>query len=804
MKNLHTRLFVLILILLAGALYAVVKLPLRKGLDIQGGMRVVLKADKTKAPPGTWNADKLEVIRGIMENRVNGLGVAEPVIYTKPDQDQIVVELPGVKNKADALAAIQTTARLEFRYVPMLDSREWTDEPERINGKETGFYKILNQNGTEVSPEELQARVFSQPPVLTGADLEPNSTVELGPRGVVIHFEFRGQAKKVFEDFTRANINKRLAIFLDNRLISAPTINDVIPGAGIIEGRFTIDQAKTLSNQLNAGALPVPLILEQQQNIEATLGDEAVHKTVIAGIIGLVLVLVFMIYMYKVPGVLADLALILYTIFSLALFKLIPVTLTLPGIAGFILSIGMAVDANILIFERMKEERHAGKSLRASIEAGFKRAFTAILDSNVCTLITCSVLYTFGTGSVKGFALTLAIGVLVSMFTAITCSRTFLVMLTSTPAGQNDKLYPLGKGFHPKLNVVKNMYRWYTVSALVIVPGLIFWLGLHGTKYSIEFEPGTEIGVRFTKALPASDIRSIVAQAGYRDSRVLLAQDNMAYINTKLLNQTQLAELTARLKSAGGIIESTSTASPAISKELTANAIKAVFFASLLIVLYLAVRFAIGGFMEGLRFGVCAVIAMLHDVAVLWGIFAIFGFFLNWQVDSLFVTAMLTVIGFSVHDTIVIFDRMRENLRHRARGETFGDVTDRSIEQTFSRSIATSFTVVLTLTALLVFGGSTIRVFVTALLLGVISGTYSSIFNASPLVVLWKRLSGDTTMPTPATAPAGAPRVAPRPNVEAPARPRPPRPTAPKPAAESAAETEAAPSTRSKKRKRRM
>lgn len=803
MKNIHTRLFVVILILLAGAIYAVVKLPLREGLDIQGGMRVVLKADKTQAPPGTWNADKLEVIRGIMENRVNGLGVAEPVIYTKPDQDQIVVELPGVKNKAEALAAIQTTAKLEFRYVPMLDTREWTDEPERINGKETGFYKILNQNGAEVSKEELEARVFSQPPVLTGADLEPNSTVELSPpKGVVIHFEFRGPAKKVFEDFTRANINKRLAIFLDKRLVSAPTINDVIPGAGIIEGRFTIEQAKTLSNQLNAGALPVPLILQQQQSVEATLGKEAVHKTIIAGIVGLLLVLGFMIYMYKVPGVLADIALVLYTIFSLALFKLIPITLTLPGIAGFILSIGMAVDANILIFERMKEERHAGKSLRASIEAGFKRAFTAILDSNVCTLITCSVLYTFGTGSVKGFALTLAVGVLVSMFTAITCSRTFLLLLTGTPAGQNDKLYPLGKGFHPKLNVVKNMYRWYALSALIIVPGLVFWLGLHGTKYSIEFEPGTEIGARFTRPPSASEVRSIVAQAGYRDSRVLLAQDNMVYINTRLLNQTQLAELTDRLKSAGAVIESTSTASPAISKELTTNAIKAVFYASLLIVLYLAVRFAIGGFLEGLRFGVCAVIAMLHDVAVLWGVFAIFGFFLNWQVDSLFVTAMLTVIGFSVHDTIVIFDRMRENLRHRARTESFGDVTDRSIEQTFSRSVATSFTVVLTLTALLVFGGSTIRIFVTALLLGVISGTYSSIFNASPLVVLWKRLAHDTSMPTPAAAPAGAPRVAVRPNVEPPARPRPTLPTTPKPAAASSeAETT---TTKSKKRKRRM
>lgn len=775
LSNIHNRLFLLILILIGASIWVNIKFPIRKGLDIQGGMRVVLEAQAEDAKrKGTWKPENLERIRGIMDNRVNGLGVAEPNIYTKPDQDQIVVELPGIKNPEQALAVIQTTASLEFRFVPELErGGEWRDEPEKRNGVETGYFEITGPNGP-VSQEELDAKIFSKEPILSGKDLESNSRVELGPDGPVIHFEFRNEAKRTFEEFTRANIGKRLAIFLDKRLISAPTIEDVIPGSGIIRGRFTVEQAKTLSNMLNAGALPVPLKVVQQLNVEATLGNEAVRQTTIAGIIGLALVLLFMVWYYRLPGLLANLALILYTLFTFALFKLIPVTLTVPGIAGFILSIGMAVDANILIFERLKEERLAGKSLRAAIEAGFRRAFTAILDSNVCTLITCAILYNFGEGPVKGFALTLALGVAVSMFTAITCSRTFLLMVAGTQFGQNDKLYALGRGVHPKLNVVKNMNRWFAISALAIVPGVIFWLGLNGIKYSIEYTSGTEIIAQFRQRPSQAELTALARSAGQTDSRVLVMEGNLASITTRRLNEADTARLTDAIKQKGGTVVSASTVSGTVSQELTKKAFLSILYASVLIILYLAVRFSIGGFVEGLKFGTCAVIAMIHDVGVVWGAFAILGYALNWQVDSLFVTAILTVIGFSVHDTIVIFDRIRENLRNRQRGETFGDVTDRSIEQTLARSINTSLTVILTLIPLLIFGGSATRLFVTALLLGVISGTYSSIFNASPLVVLWKRLSGGdkplgTTAPAAAPAARPAQRPAVRPSTPAPA-----------------------------------
>jgi SecD/SecF fusion protein len=809
-KNIHGRLAIAILILLAAAGWVMVKEPTRLGLDIKGGMRVVLRAKKEELKGAPFTKQSLETVAGIIRNRVDSLGVAEPVIYTIPENDQIVVELPGLKNKEEARAQIQTTAQLEFRYVPEITSGEWTQRPEVVNGKETGFEELIGRDGKPVSPQELEAKVFSRPAELNGKDLEANSRAELTPQGSIIHFEFKGDAKRTCEEFTRSHLNKPMAIFLDKKLISAPKINDVIPGIGIIQGRFTTESAKRLAGQLNAGALPVPLEWQYDYSVEATLGDQSVKQTTTAGIVGLVAVLLFMLVYYKVPGLLADVALILYTVFSIAMFKLIPITLTVPGIAGFILSIGMAVDANILIFERMKEERLAGKPIRAAIEAGFKRAFTAILDSNVCTLITCGILYQLGTGPVRGFALTLAVGVIVSMFTAITCSRTLLLLFAGTSMGQNDSAYALGKGLHPRLDVTKRMKFWFTVSGLIILPGIVcFFMG--GLKKGIEFTGGTEIGAKFNTPVSKSRIEEILKANGLKESRILLAEGNRAYITTATMPQQVKDKLTADLQRAGATIETSSTVSGAISAELTYKAFLAVLLASITIVLYLALRFSIPSFVEGLKFGICAVAALLHDVLVVIGAFAVLGLLLNWQIDSLFVTAMLTVIGFSVHDTIIIFDRIRENLHHRKRDEDFAHISDRSIEQTFARSINTSGTVVITLLALLALGGPVTRLFVTALLIGIVSGTYSSIFNATPLLVLWKMRRGELAL---APAAAGAPvktaaRPAPAPKTRT-AAPRPAaEPTTPRAADPQLGEAESGTdadekAAKSRKRKRRM
>lgn len=734
----------------------------RFGLDIQGGVRVVLRAKKEEYKGGKWDFSKLEAVRHIIENRVNGYGVSEPTIITKPD-DQIIVELPGLKNEREALDRLQSTASMVFYLLPELGTRDggggiWSvsqhEDPTTHQKTDT---LIDNSTGAPVSPQILQDRVFSREPIATGNEMLPNcaATIQPSSSNPVIDFEFNAKGAEAFERVTRANKGKFLAIFLDKKLLTAPSINGVIPGGhGIIEGAFTLESAKQLADQLNAGALPVPLETLETRKLEATLGREAVHATTVAGIIGLSLVLLFMVVYYRLPGLLANGALVLYTLFSVAIFKGLlgpigvpAITLTLPGIAGFILSIGMAVDANILIFERLKEEIRSGKTLRNAVQVGFNRAWSAIRDSNVCTLITCAILYSFGTGPIRGFAMTLGLGVLVSMFTAITVSRTFLASFVTLQFAQNPALYGLNVQFSPRWHVMRWWKLWLGISGLIIVPGMVFWAA-GGIKPSIDFKGGTELQVPFAQRHASDAIqRALVSiDPKFKDSHVVVSGEGasqLAYVTTEQLSDAQRDEVEkALLDKVGPLAPGQNIAyanvSGTISKELTQNAITAVIVASILIVLYLALRFAIGGFVEGLKYGTCAVIALLHDVLVVWGAFAILGKALGWQIDSLFVTAMLTVIGFSVHDTIIIFDRIRENLAHRAKGESFSDLVDRSVNQTIARSINTSFTVVLTLLALFFFGGATVHQFTGALLIGIVSGTYSSIFNASVLLVLWK------------------------------------------------------------------
>ncbi len=730
------------------------------GLDIKGGVRVIMRAETEKYKGGKWTPEKLEAIRSILEKRVNATGVAEPLLITKLP-DQIIIEMPGLKNEVEALKLIQSTANLQFYWLPQLGNKNGTRSAiwhvSQVKDPKTGGSDDVIVDATTnlpISQTVLDEQVFKQDPLVGGKDLLPNAEATIQGTGQpVIQFEFNPEGGRIFEEFTRvpSHLGDFLAVFLDGKLLTAPTINGPIPGKGIIEGNFTLESAKGLAEQLNAGALPVPLKVLETRKLEATLGAEAVKATTLAGAIGLILVLVFMMGYYRLPGVLASVALILYTLFSFALFKLWPVTLTLPGIAGFILSIGMAVDANILIFERVKEELRSGKTLRASIEAGFKRAFTAISDSNVCTLITCSVLYYFGTGPIKGFALTLGIGVAISMFTAITVTRTFLFALVGLGFAQNPKAYGLGTQWQPNLRVMSRKMFWLGISGVIIIPGMIFW-AMGGIKKSIDFQGGTELNIPFATRHTSDEIQKALVSIDprYADSRVVVSDDlnsKPAFVTTIRLSldertkviKDMIAKVGPLAQNRGVEDVAYSDVSGTISQELTFDAVKAVLVASVLIVLFLAFRFSIGGFKEGLKYGLCAVAALLHDVLVVWGAFAILGYIFKWQIDSLFVTAMLTVIGFSVHDTIIVFDRMRENLQHRLKGENFSDLADRSIDQTIARSVNTSFTVILTLFALFFFGGAIIHQFIGALLIGIISGTYSSIFNASVLLVLWKQ-----------------------------------------------------------------
>ncbi len=379
------------------------ELKIHRGLDLQGGSQLTYEADFSKIQV----SDESEAMDGVVEvirGRIDAFGVSEPSIQKTKSGGKwrVIVELPGVSDEQEALKLIGKTAQLDFREQQVV-----TKSKSAKTSTSGTIFVSTGLTGKDFKSAKVQ---FSQ---------EDNSPE--------IAIEFTSEGKKKFAEITKRNIQKPLAIYLDNKQISAPTVQQAITdGKAVITGNFTLQSGKELAIQLNAGALPVPISLVEQRKIGATLGDESVEKSLLAGLVGLFLVALFMLLYYRLPGLLAVVALFVYSLVILAIYKLVPVTLTLAGIAGFILSIGMAVDANILIFERMKEEMRGGKSLSSAIEEGFRRAWLSIRDSNVSSLITCVILYWFGTGQVRGFAITLGIGILVSMFSAITVTRTLL------------------------------------------------------------------------------------------------------------------------------------------------------------------------------------------------------------------------------------------------------------------------------------------------------------------------------------------------------------------------------------------
>jgi preprotein translocase subunit SecD len=385
------------------------KFKIQEGLDLQGGTQLIYQADLSTSKNKKKDIDNL---RNVFDQRINSLGVSEPNIQLAGN-NRIIIELPGVKNLEDAKKRIGATYELVFMEE---DEKGQALNDYYTNQPVTGTWKATKLTGRQLIRADVsfdqQATINSQP---------------------MVTMTFNREGKSQFADITKRNINKRVAIVLDNKIVSAPNVqNEINSGDAQITGLDSLEEAQRLKNRLNEGILPVPAKLIGQNTVGPTLGKESVQKSLIAGLFGLILIGIFMVSYYKVPGLLAVIALSLYTIFSLALFEVIPVTLTLAGIAGFILSIGMAVDANILIFERMKEELRAGKPLNKSVEEGFKRAWNSVRDSNFSSLITCFILWMFTTGFVKGFALTLGVGILVSMFTAITVSRNLLRLFIGT------------------------------------------------------------------------------------------------------------------------------------------------------------------------------------------------------------------------------------------------------------------------------------------------------------------------------------------------------------------------------------
>ena len=449
-------LLALIFVLAIAAIVVLVQVPMRQGLDLQGGSQLTLQVKTTPAVPEI-TPEKLEAVRAVVERRINGLGVSESVVQTA-GEDQLLVQLPGVSDPAQAERVLGGTAQLDFREQRAGSEGQIRAEYDVLQGlqvqqanlKDGGDEAAIatNQDAIERSNEAIAA-LFDKSG-LTGDMLRNAYASPLsGSNAWEVGLEFNEEGGNKFTTLTKnvAGTGRSLGIFLDNELLSAPNVDVKYAETGIsggrasISGGFDAQRAGELSLQLRSGALPVPVEIVENRTVGATLGRDSVQRSIYAGVAGLSLVLVFMVWYYRLPGLIADISLLIYSLLTLAVFNLLGVTLTLPGIAGFILSIGMAVDANVLIFERTREELQAGKTLYRSVESGFYRAFSSIFDSNVTTLIACGALFWLGAGLVKGFALTLALGVVVSMFTALTCSRTLLLVALGFPALRKPKYF---------------------------------------------------------------------------------------------------------------------------------------------------------------------------------------------------------------------------------------------------------------------------------------------------------------------------------------------------------------------------
>lgn len=789
MRSKSYLLLLLVLVLGVAAGIGYTGLKYRLGLDIQGGVRFTYQMDTSdlKTPEQKAQIPGIQTrLVGLMEKRAQGpLGVTEPTV-TKKGTDQLVVELPGVKDEEEAAATMGSSARVEFYSAGNVVVPSDTTKTQRP-------YRILERGTDKADPSITFAEAFGKPdpieyllpngkenpryqgiikgwglPIIQGEEIEKAQPQQglSGKPEVGLSFSPTGSPKMA--EWSRRNPRENIAIVLDNRVLSiAPLVEGaILEGGAQITGDYEPGYVTRITELINSGALPVKLNKLSSEKVDPTIGQDALHKMIGAGVVAFGIVSLFLIVYYGFPGFVAFLALCLYVLFTLTVMKLINATFSLAGIAGFILSVGMAVDANILVFERFKEEMKSGKSLATAIELGFKRALTAIIDSNACTILTSAVLLYFGTGPVKGFATTLIIGVLISLFTAVTVTRSLLMFFVGSGIADNPKLYALNRDWFgglmrganddKPLRIVETSKKWFLISVATMVVGLVFFFpgGFPGGfKPNVEFRGGYEAVFATKGDLTSNAITANLEKAGLKGGNVKLATsgaDRLVYVTLPPLagfkGKTDAANV-AEIATAAGLNAVDSRGftqiGPAVQAETTQNAILGVVVSSLLIVTYLAFRFGtgVGGFGVGLRFGASAIVALMHDIVVVIGLAAVVGFFAGWEVSALFLTAMLTIIGFSTHDTIVVFDRIRENLIRSRGKEEFGHLIDKSITQSFARSINTSSTVIVTLAILAFYGTTTpdLRFFVVAMLIGILSGTYSSIYNASPILYLIDR-----------------------------------------------------------------
>ena len=805
----------LILIMLT-AWSMVMVTPLREkiklGLDLRGGSSFVLEVDTTGLEANALKdaqARALEVIR----NRVDAMGVSEPIIYPEPRNNRIIVQIPGLKpeDRERAIKNIQSAAFLEFRMVhPKNDEliadlfekgeapngyrivsideqggrgqwrsgnylkRDKTTDAEGLSEVDirqrlksfqapSGYEFMLEKNVKQ--GQDLYTPYFvSRRRELTGESLK-NAGIDYQQFGqpiVTIKFDAKGARRfaTLTSDYAPGGAKnpspegrRYLAIVLDGTLYSAPFLKTAIHGgSAIIEGSFSLKEAQDLAIVLRAGSLPAPVKVVEERSVDPTLGQDSIDSGKRAAIYGMAAVMVFMIAYYTLCGVVANLALILNIVLlplgmmaMSGFFSLLDSagmtggalslpTLTLPGIAGIVLTAGMAVDANVLIYERMREEQKLGKRFSAVVSAGYEKAFSAIFDSNITTILVAMIMFWLGSGPVRGYAVTLAAGVAVSMYTAIVVTRMVLDLLVRYSSIQHVKMFQWIKDTH--IDFIKLRYVAYTLSLVVIIGSMVMFAMRGKANFGVDFTGGATATFQFTEKQPVEVIRDALAGVGVSEATIQYQKEMRAdtaanpneYLEVKVpFEQGEKAVKTITDQLAGFQVMKQDSIGPQVGKELQKKGLIAIAVSLLGMIIYISWRFEFA-------FSVGAVVALLHDVLVTVGVYCLLGR----QLSVTVVAAVLTIIGFSVNDTIVIFDRIREDMK-LYRNRSFIDIANMAVNQCLGRTLLTSFTALLSVIALLVFGGGSIYDFALALFIGMISGVYSTVYVATPIVLLWHK-----------------------------------------------------------------
>ena len=683
---------------------------LKYGLDINGGVYVLLEADSKET--GTELTAVMNQTKSVLENRVNAMGISEAQVSIE-GTNRIRVEMPGVENAEEAIEQIGRTAQLQFFLADgtLALTGEGISDSQIATDTQNGGYKITIDFTGE------------------GSNLFADATEKA----------FSGQVESKMTDESGNPVqNTAIVISLDDEVISAPTVNEKINSRSCEitrPGGFSETEASSLSALIRGGALPANLTEINSSVQTATIGANALQLSVKAGAIGLGLVMIIMLVVYGALGMVADIALLLYIQLVLWIMFGMGSVLTLPGIAGIILSIGMAVDSNVIIFTRIREEIAKGKSVRVAVDMGYKAALSTVVDSQTTTLVAAFVLYLFGTTSVRGFALTLMIGTVMSVITAVFITQLFVNLMAESKTLGTNAMFGMKEDGTPKVKLgnfnfkfIENRKKFYAVSLAVIIIGFGFAL-IKGFNYGIDFTGGTMMQIELGKEATIDEVKETIDKYELNPTIVYASDNNSQIIirTIKDLKSAERSEVIDTLAEKYGFdpakdVLASEEFGPTVGKDLRQNAIKSILIAAVVLLIYIRFRF------KTWQYGLAAVAGLAHDVLVTLSIYAIFRFAIN----NPFIAGILTVVGYSINDTIVVFDRIRENTKFFKRKQGV-ELINTSVNQTLSRSLMTSLTTFAVMVPLFIMASSELRAFLIPLIIGVFVGTYSSIFLCSPV-----------------------------------------------------------------------